>query len=185
MKSYMVFVIGVSLVMLMCCSLSEQAAFNYSNVPIEQRAVWCDNQSSSCVNLCNDSGNNAQDNRCDPETLQFRCLCTNGFAPNSSEYTQTIPFFLCTNEVEACKADCTAGNQGCTDACAKNCTASSPKKYNTTSNPSAFGTSVQSPTSTPSSSQNILSQAANLSSSTINALFVVFFTVIIVMFSRL
>jgi len=162
------------------------AAFNVSDVPLDTRATWCQNQISSCVNLCNDAGNNVADNGndCDPDTLNYHCICTNGYTPNATEYTQTVPYFICSYTEYQCNADCSTSSGGdpCYNGCQMNCSATDPKKYNQTNSTSTFGNnpSSSSPSSTPQETFN-----SSATDTAINASFMIFLTAFILMFSRL
>jgi hypothetical protein len=51
---------------------------------------------SECPLIClQTAGNSAgtDDNQCDATTLTYDCICSNGIAPNVSEYSQTLPYF--------------------------------------------------------------------------------------------
>ncbi|CAG8645225.1 1877_t:CDS:2, partial [Ambispora gerdemannii] len=103
----------------------------------------------------------------------------NGYSPNSTEYTQTIPFFICSGQEQACKENCPPGNKDCTDGCTRNCSATDPKKYTATAPTSTFGSS-STPTSSPSGG-SILNSAAitNIPMAIINGSFMVFLTVVL------
>ncbi|KAH0562458.1 hypothetical protein GP486_002850 [Trichoglossum hirsutum] len=58
----------------------------------------------------------------------------NGATPNATEYSQTIPYFLCTEANTDCVNNC-AGNSGCQSACRTShpCGAQDPQRVNITS----------------------------------------------------
>jgi hypothetical protein len=57
----------------------------------------------------------------------------NGLSPNVSEYSQTIPYFICTENNNNCVANC-AGASKCQAACRDNhpCGAQNPTRVNST-----------------------------------------------------
>ena len=66
------------------------------------------------------------------KTLAFDCVCAvNGLSPNVSEYSQTIPYFICTKNNDNCVAAC-SGASGCQAACRENhpCGAQNPTRVN-------------------------------------------------------
>lgn len=68
------------------------------------------------------------------ETLDYSCVCSSGQSPNSTEYSQTIPYFVCTAYNTQCQANCN-GDSTCQAACVQDhpCGAQEPRRYNTTS----------------------------------------------------
>ncbi|KAI9828918.1 MAG: hypothetical protein M1826_005841 [Phylliscum demangeonii] len=91
-------------------------------------------------------------NDCDPSTLIFHCICSNGLSPNASEYSQTIPYYLCTETNNQCVANC-GGNSACQSACREQhpCGAQAPKRVNTSSS-STTATATDAASSAPSPS---------------------------------
>jgi len=68
------------------------------------RLTWCQQQKGVCVNLCQDQTHGApNDNECSEDDLSYTCMCDNGFQPNMTQYSMTIPYNLCSLSVEACK----------------------------------------------------------------------------------
>src|SRR5271170_4052585 len=67
------------------------------------------------------------------DTLSYSCVCADGRSPNASEYTQTIPYYICTQVNIECVANCGNGATSCQAACQKNnpCGAQKPVKANT------------------------------------------------------
>ncbi|RUS31900.1 hypothetical protein BC938DRAFT_476812 [Jimgerdemannia flammicorona] len=45
---------------------------------------WCMQQTSNCLLICEDNDKTAKQNDCDPKTLTYSCVCSNGLVPNSS-----------------------------------------------------------------------------------------------------
>ena len=105
------------------------------SVPIGTRDQWCVSQESECPLIClqtpgNSGGTDAND--CDPTTLTYDCVCSNGIAPNVSEYSQTIPYFICTEYNSQCQTACGNDNT-CAAACTQEhpCGAQNPTRVNT------------------------------------------------------
>lgn len=74
------------------------------------------------------------------DALTYGCLCGNNQRPNVSEYTLSLPYFICTEWGRQCVAACS--NDGCRSDCLQNnpCGATDPKRYNATSTASASAT---------------------------------------------
>jgi len=86
------------------------------------------------------------------ENLYYVCVCSDGSRPNLTQYSETIPYYLCTLDQADCIKGC-ADDNSCSDQCRKTyvCGATSPKKINSTatgtrtsasSTPGASGTGV-------------------------------------------
>ncbi|RMD42107.1 hypothetical protein DV735_g2980, partial [Chaetothyriales sp. CBS 134920] len=107
------------------------------SVPLATRAQWCQSQITQCPLIClqtkgNSAGTEAND--CDPDTLTYNCICSNGIAPNASEYSQTLPYYICTEVNNQCVANCGIGNNECASSCREDnpCGAQSPTRVTTT-----------------------------------------------------
>ncbi|KAL2216031.1 hypothetical protein M432DRAFT_85050 [Thermoascus aurantiacus ATCC 26904] len=113
-----------------------------NSVPLSTRDNWCDSQKSACPLLCLQlpgATEVPESNTCNPKTLEYSCVCSNGQSPNASEYTQTIPYFICTEANNQCVANC--GNvNSCQAACRQDhpCGAQDPKRYNITTTASTM-----------------------------------------------
>lgn len=84
------------------------------------------------------------------DTLQYSCVCSNGITPNTSEYTLTMPYYLCTEFNNQCVRHC-GDDSSCVTACRADhpCGAQNPKRVNTTSTaPTASQTGTPSGTNT-------------------------------------
>ncbi|PGH33438.1 hypothetical protein GX50_03745 [[Emmonsia] crescens] len=108
-----------------------------STVPEATRDAWCRDQTTSCPLLClqnKKATGEPDENRCDPETLIFSCICSNGLTPDSSEYSQPIPYYICTEANNQCVLNCN-GDPGCQTACRVEnpCGAQNPKRVTSTS----------------------------------------------------
>ncbi|RGB24930.1 hypothetical protein C1646_659615 [Rhizophagus diaphanus] len=160
-----------------------------STVDPATKATWCNNQIASCTNICWDNGYDATTNFCQPDTLQYDCVCSNGVRPNATEYTQTIPYFTCTADQQACINKCNPTTPTCVSACnTGNCGATAPKAPkgpSTTvvqgnSSPSAPGSPG---TPTPTKNPNTLLSAAGMISP-IQGWFMLLFTFVVTFFAR-
>ncbi|KAJ5765365.1 hypothetical protein N7520_004924 [Penicillium odoratum] len=105
-----------------------------SSVPLVQREGWCNSQIQSCPLLCLQMANTtgALTNDCSPKTLDYQCICSNGISPNSSEYSLTMPYFICTEANNQCVTKCT--DSTCQGACRSDhpCGAQHPVRVNVT-----------------------------------------------------
>lgn len=114
-----------------------QALANPGSIPKSTRDQWCLSQKTQCPYICTqlpgtDGSPATQSNTCSSDTLAYTCVCSNGASPNASEYSQTIPYFICTENNNQCVDACNGLNT-CQDECrAKNpCGAQDPKRVNT------------------------------------------------------
>ncbi|GAB7349553.1 hypothetical protein MBLNU459_g0251t2 [Dothideomycetes sp. NU459] len=71
-----------------------------SSVDYATRQAWCRAQTNTCPLICGVTSANT----CDPGALTYVCTCQSGSTPNISDYTQTLPFYVC----EQWRTDCTA-----------------------------------------------------------------------------
>lgn len=141
-----------ALTLLFSMNVSSQAVYSIapSSVPLATRNSWCTSQTTSCPLLClqyPEQSSSTTANTCDPKTLSFNCVCQNGLSPNASEYSQTLPFFICQEYGNQCVTACT-GNTKCQSSCREDhpCGAQNPTRVNTTST-----ASLTSPTSSSTS----------------------------------
>lgn len=67
------------------------------------------------------------------KTLQYNCVCGNGQPPNATEYSQTLPYYICQAWGQQCVANC-GGNNACQSSCTQDhpCGAQNPTPVNTT-----------------------------------------------------
>ncbi|PHH75521.1 hypothetical protein CDD80_2318 [Ophiocordyceps camponoti-rufipedis] len=106
-----------------------------SSVPISTRHAWCADERNTCPLICQQvEPRTTLMNDCDPKTLTFNCVCGNNQRPNVTEYTLTLPYFICQEWGNQCVKACSGDNE-CQGKCRQDhpCGAQSPKKYNTTS----------------------------------------------------
>jgi len=97
---------------------------------------WCQDQQSSCPLLCLQlpgTSKTPKSNFCTPSTLTFTCVCSNGQSPNASQYSQTIPYYECTQAATDCVNNCAQGDSSCQSACRSDhpCGAQDPVRVNT------------------------------------------------------
>lgn len=76
----------------------------------------------------NQNANNAQD------TLVYSCVCDNNVSPNITMYTQTLPYYICTEWGNQCVKNCGLGQNTCANDCRANhpCGAQNTKPPNST-----------------------------------------------------
>ncbi|SPJ89124.1 uncharacterized protein FTOL_12905 [Fusarium torulosum] len=106
-----------------------------NSVPLATRRFWCDNEKETCPMICEQSSKgDTKVNECDPKTLTYGCICGDGRQPNVSEYSLTLPFYVCQEWGNQCVEGC-AGSASCASDCRQNnpCGANNPTKANATS----------------------------------------------------
>ena len=124
-----IFAVAVGLV-----AAQEQYHIDPESVDISMREYWCDSELATCPSICEQfEPGNTEVNTCDPDTLDFRCICGNGLAPNMTEYTVTLPFHICQEWGNQCVANCGRSNS-CASACREDhpCGARDPTRPNAT-----------------------------------------------------
>ncbi|KAB8077866.1 hypothetical protein BDV29DRAFT_36408 [Aspergillus leporis] len=107
-----------------------------SSVPKATREQWCKSQTSACPLICLQlpgTSGSPSENTCDANTLVYSCICDNKASPNASEYSQTIPYFVCTEQNNQCVTNCNGDSTCQSDCRSKNpCGAQDPKRVNKT-----------------------------------------------------
>jgi hypothetical protein len=90
-------------------------AVNISAIDPATRSKWCLDQTSSCPLLCLqiNATSDPRQNECDSDSLSYQCVCSNGISPNTSEYSQTIPFYLCMEANNECVDRCSSADSAC------------------------------------------------------------------------
>ncbi|KAJ5875424.1 uncharacterized protein N7473_012771 [Penicillium subrubescens] len=109
-----------------------------NSVDIKTRQYWCSAQKSACPLLCLQIASGVpESNNCTAETLTYSCVCSNGISPNASEYSQTLPYFICTEANNQCVNACS--DSACQSRCrtANPCGAQNPPRVNVTSTASS------------------------------------------------
>ncbi|OQD69196.1 hypothetical protein PENPOL_c002G09219 [Penicillium polonicum] len=124
--------------------------FDPTSVPYATREAWCNSQTSACPILCLQlpgASGTPTSNTCSPATLLYYCLCSNNVTPNASEYSQTIPYYTCTETNNQCVLKCN-GDSTCQNNCrVKNpCGAQDPKRVNVTTTTAKAATPTASET---------------------------------------
>ncbi|GJN70116.1 hypothetical protein PLICBS_004168 [Purpureocillium lilacinum] len=129
-------------VLAVVATLAAVAQGDYSidpdSVPLSTRQAWCRNEQTTCPIICQQmEPQKTLVNTCDPETLTYGCLCGNNQRPNVSEYTLTLPYFVCQEWGNQCVKACGNDNK-CASACREKhpCGATDPKKYTSTASTS-------------------------------------------------
>lgn len=121
----------------------QQYSIDPNSVPLATRQSWCDSQTTQCPLLCLQMpGNSASmsSNTCDPKTLTYSCTCASGASPNATEYSQTLPFYICQEWGNQCVKGC-GQNNVCSNDCRANhpCGAQSPTRLNSSTLTSTRG----------------------------------------------
>ena len=117
---------------------------------------WCTDQKASCPLLCLQiPGASAvpSSNTCDDTSLSYSCVCSNGQSPNISQYSQTIPYYECTQAATNCVNNCAQGDTSCQSACRNDhpCGAQNPVRVNSSTLSAAASTSASGAVATGSS----------------------------------
>lgn len=117
----------------------------------DTREYWCQQQVESCPLLCSDVGKGVKTNECFPENLYYQCLCSDGLVPDYDEYSQTIPYFQCSLNMQDCIEGC-GGASACQATCKETfkCGAIDPKQTNATATSSTSSSASSTSTSSPS-----------------------------------
>ncbi|OAA62255.1 hypothetical protein ISF_05264 [Cordyceps fumosorosea ARSEF 2679] len=122
-----------------------------STVPLATRQRWCRDEKLTCPLICQQTEpRTTLVNDCDPETLQYGCLCGDNKQPNVSEYSLSMPYYVCTEWGRQCVAKCN-NNNVCASDCLQNhpCGATNPQRQN------ASATSTQGATATQTGSDGL------------------------------
>ncbi len=134
---------------------------NPDSVALIIRKSWCTSEISTCPIICEQvAPYSTLVNTCDPvrtrpasllcppahtlslqETLTYGCVCGNNLQPNVSEYSLTLPYFVCQEWGNQCVTACGQDNT-CSSNCRQDhpCGALNPKLQNTTSSATASAT---------------------------------------------
>ena len=109
--------------------------FHPSSSLITSAENWCQAQETQCPLICLQyPGNSAStlSNTCDPTALSYSCVCSNGMSPNASQYSQTLPYFVCTEWGNECVTACGSNSQCASDCRSQHpCGAQDPVRQNT------------------------------------------------------
>ncbi|KAI6875727.1 hypothetical protein KC323_g290 [Hortaea werneckii] len=118
-------------------SAQQTYAINPDSVDDSTKQTWCTNQQTQCPLICTQTtpshSADTQTNTCDPTTLTYACICANGLSPNISEYSQTLPYYICQEWTNQCVANCAAADNACASSCRDDhpCGALNPTRVNT------------------------------------------------------
>ncbi|KAK4041543.1 hypothetical protein C8A01DRAFT_34381 [Parachaetomium inaequale] len=101
-----------------------------STVSDSLKKAWCSDQRSMCKPICLEtSRGEPRVNTCDPDTLTYGCVCSDGKQPNVTEYTLTLPYHVCTAWGQQCVKACGSDNQCAGDCLQKHpCGAQQPTR---------------------------------------------------------
>lgn len=135
-----------------------QEQYNIDPETVNQatREYWCKQQRAQCPLICLQQPGvetqNTISNECEWENLAYSCVCDNNVAPNITEYTQTMPYFTCTEWGTQCVKNCDGADSACQSACRSEhpCGAQDPVKPNATASATPSKSSGASPTQTDS-----------------------------------
>ncbi|KAF9699805.1 hypothetical protein EKO04_002332 [Ascochyta lentis] len=123
------------------------------SVSSANRQYWCDQNEAQCPLICLQqpgvTSSTTSDNECDPDQLTYSCVCENGVSPNITQYSQTLPFYICQEWGNQCVTNCN-GDNTCANSCRADhpCGAQSPYKGNSTSSSTMSATSAPSGSAT-------------------------------------
>ncbi|KAJ4992073.1 hypothetical protein SVAN01_02394 [Stagonosporopsis vannaccii] len=112
------------------------------SVSSSDRQYWCDQNTAQCPLICTQQSGvtslTTAENECDPDTLTYSCVCENGVTPNITEFSQTLPFYICQRWVIQCSDNC-GGDNTCVSSCREDhpCGAQDPFKGNASLSSSA------------------------------------------------
>ncbi|KAF2217567.1 hypothetical protein CERZMDRAFT_80293 [Cercospora zeae-maydis SCOH1-5] len=120
---------------LLISGVRAQYSIDPQSVSNATRQFWCEQQTTQCPLICLDQGSatgTTEANDCDPDALTYSCVCDNGSSPNISEYSNTLPFSICTEWGSQCVSNC-GGDTNCASECRSQhpCGAQNPTRQNT------------------------------------------------------
>ncbi|KAI5286358.1 hypothetical protein KEM52_002027 [Ascosphaera acerosa] len=145
MKLYGTLLTAVGLASL--TAAADPRSFDADDVSAATRKQWCISQRAACPLICTQlpGGNDRpKENDCDDDDLSFSCVCNNGQTPNATEYSQTIPYYICSQQNDDCVKKCPNNNGDCQYRCRADnpCGAKSPTRFNSTTTTLATGTAT-------------------------------------------
>ncbi|KAJ4363696.1 hypothetical protein N0V95_001011 [Ascochyta clinopodiicola] len=117
------------------------------SVSSANRQYWCDQNVAQCPLICLQqpgiTSSTTEENECDPDQLTYSCVCENGVAPNITQYSQTLPFYICQEWGNQCVKNCN-GDNTCANSCRADhpCGAQSPYLGNSTTSSTMSSTSA-------------------------------------------
>ncbi|CAK7564400.1 MAG: hypothetical protein SEPTF4163_002290 [Sporothrix epigloea] len=112
------------------------------SVSLSLRQYWCSSEISTCPIICAQTAPfSTLTNTCDADSLTYGCVCGNGLQPNISEYSLTLPYFVCQEWGNQCVTGCGSDNSCSSDCRQKHpCGALDPTRVNATSSAGATAT---------------------------------------------
>ncbi|ROT34978.1 hypothetical protein SODALDRAFT_329186 [Sodiomyces alkalinus F11] len=128
-------------------------------VPRSTRVRWCEDQRRTCPFICQQTDPRPPVvNDCDPDALNYGCICGDSNRPNMTEYSLTLPYHMCMEWGNQCVAAC--DDNACAAACREEnpCGAQDPERVNVTSSSSA--SSEPTPSSTADANDGIFTGLA-------------------------
>ncbi|KAI6827675.1 hypothetical protein KC365_g6542 [Hortaea werneckii] len=117
-------------------SAQQNYAIDPDSVDDSTKQTWCTNQQTQCPLICTQTtpshSADTQTNTCDPTSLTYACICANGLSPNISEYSQTLPYYICQEWTNQCVANCAQADNACASSCRDDhpCGALNPTRVN-------------------------------------------------------
>ncbi|KGO77520.1 hypothetical protein PITC_037640 [Penicillium italicum] len=145
------------------------AGFNIGLVSSSQLSDYCSAQRNTCPQICQQG---TKLNACDPSTLKFSCVCSDGTTPDVTPYAQTVPFFVCQDTYIQCVASHPNDAEG-QRACKKAAVCGSKNASEVTTTSTASSTTMSSTTlalaTATESSTSQTSSVAPASTTTTNA----------------
>ncbi|KAI1091618.1 hypothetical protein F5B19DRAFT_457697 [Rostrohypoxylon terebratum] len=114
------------------------------SVSLTDRTNWCASETSTCPLICQQTPpGTTLVNDCDPKTLTYGCICGDQKQPNVSEYSLTLPYFVCQEWGNQCVKACGQDN-GCASSCREDhpCGALHPTLANKTASASSSATAT-------------------------------------------
>jgi hypothetical protein len=118
-----------------------------NSVSDSNRQYWCDQNKAQCPLICLQqpgvTSSTTEENDCDPDNLTYSCVCENGISPNITQYSQTLPFYICQEWGNQCETACN-GDNICAHSCRADhpCGAQSPYLGNATSSTASSSASA-------------------------------------------
>ncbi|KAI1077357.1 hypothetical protein F5B20DRAFT_272839 [Whalleya microplaca] len=129
-------------VALLVSSIRADYVIDPKSVSLTMKKKWCEDEKATCPLICKQTQpGTTLINTCDPEVLTYGCLCGDNLQPNVSEYSLTLPYYVCQEWGTQCVAGCGQDN-ACSASCREDhpCGALNPRRANTTSSASASAT---------------------------------------------
>ncbi|ETS86508.1 hypothetical protein PFICI_00336 [Pestalotiopsis fici W106-1] len=134
-------------------------SIDVDSVTLATKASWCTSEKNVCGEICSTS-----ENSCEPSTLDFSCVCTDGTEPDMNEYQNSVPYYICETAFANCIAantDSASGQKNCTTTIADECgtKVAGSSSTTTTAAASSSGTGTAATAASSSVSSSSTSQA--------------------------